>query len=427
MVQQFTSRLLTRTAGKNSRMQLLQSHAEHHAAQAKLKQETRICSRYSDMSRKLVKLRHRFQLTGYSEDKVTTSLTAEKEYFLPKPASASQQYLELFESIQGISDIETRWNVLRRRFNDGDDISLADMRDFRRSRSFLRSFESGKQTGAHWHGVLEVFATQMWPQTERTTPEDRNDFVEVLLKKREINRKSTSVGTKKSKAIVSKLVQNLPVLENAVARYNSILDDPEFYSLEHKLPHLDINVIKDARDDDEELTGVKSLWHIEATGNVPEWISSERLRDAMVSFVAIQAVEEELKILKREMGRIEERMDCDRGQWSAIFIRRFFYGYQVFDNAVSSCDRIISVPQGTDALLRRASEYLQELRSPRSSGPWENVADEVDMDLGMEDDVDGARRSGLEDPFNDDLNFGSVDSDDDELSDRGCGDSGRRR
>ncbi|KAK9245495.1 hypothetical protein V1506DRAFT_506552 [Lipomyces tetrasporus] len=86
---------LTRTAGKNSRMQLLQSHAEHHAAQAKLKRGTRLCSRYSDMSRKLVKLRHRFQLTGYSEDKVTTSLAAEKEYCLSKPASASQQYLEL--------------------------------------------------------------------------------------------------------------------------------------------------------------------------------------------------------------------------------------------------------------------------------------------------------------------------------------------
>ncbi|KAJ8098874.1 hypothetical protein POJ06DRAFT_302744 [Lipomyces tetrasporus] len=105
-----------------------------------------------------------------------------------------------------------------------------------------------------------------------------------------------------------------------------------------------------------------------------------------------------------------------RGQSSAIFVRRFFYEYQVFDNAVSSRDRIISVPQGTDALPCRASEYLQELRSPRSSDPWENVAAEVDMDLGMEDDVDGARRSGLEDSFNDDLNFGSVDSDDDELS-----------
>ncbi|KAJ8102676.1 hypothetical protein POJ06DRAFT_235640 [Lipomyces tetrasporus] len=86
---------LTRTAGKNSRMQLLQSHAEHHAAQAKLKRGTRLCSRYSDMSRKLVKLRHWFQLTEYSEDKVTTSLAAEKEYCLSKPASASQQYLEL--------------------------------------------------------------------------------------------------------------------------------------------------------------------------------------------------------------------------------------------------------------------------------------------------------------------------------------------
>ncbi|KAK9233941.1 hypothetical protein V1525DRAFT_391943 [Lipomyces kononenkoae] len=72
-------------------------------------------------------------------------------------------------------------------------------------------------------------------------------------------------------------------------------------------PRLDIDVIKDARNDDE-LTGFKSMRHVwgifpelgEATGDIPEWISSERLRDAIASFVAIEAVEGELKILNEK-------------------------------------------------------------------------------------------------------------------------------
>ncbi|KAK9321293.1 hypothetical protein V1517DRAFT_339937 [Lipomyces orientalis] len=121
---------LTRTAGRNSRMQILQSHAEHHPAQAKLRQGTRLCSRYHYMWRKLLTLRHGFQLTGHSEDKLITSLDAEKEYLLSNSPSSSQQYLELFESIQGITDIETHWNAPRQMFNDGDEIRLPDMRDF---------------------------------------------------------------------------------------------------------------------------------------------------------------------------------------------------------------------------------------------------------------------------------------------------------
>ncbi|KAK9258128.1 hypothetical protein V1519DRAFT_37575 [Lipomyces tetrasporus] len=237
-----------------------------------------------------------------------------------------------------------------------------------------------------------------------------------------------------SKIIISRLVQRLPALENAVEKYNDILDHPEFESIANKPPQINVNIIKDARSDDD-LPGFKSLRHLwglfrelgEATGEVPEWISSERLRDGMVSYLAIQAVEGELSILKREMmrivsfakARIEDMMAIGRERSSAVFMRRFFFEYQVFQDAVTSCNRIVALPESTDALLSRASEYLQELRSPRSSGPWEEVTGEVDMDLDMEDDVDDAQRSGHEHPFNDDLYFGSVGSDEDEFRQRG--------
>ncbi|KAK9244581.1 hypothetical protein V1506DRAFT_522607 [Lipomyces tetrasporus] len=367
--------------------------AEHHAAQAKLRQGSALSARYHDMSRRLIKLQHRFRLTGYREDVATKAIEAEKDYFLSKPSSESQQDMELFETIQSITDIEVQWDALRQRFRAGDEISLDDMREF---------------------------------------VENENLRQQLMEKKRELINKFhvreadwEPAGTEYLKYLRMKCGRLL------IEKYNDILDHPEFESIANKPPQINVNVIKDARSDDD-LPGFKSLRHIwglfrelgEATGEVPEWISSERSRDGMVSYLAIQAVEGELSILKRELmrivsfskARIEDMMAIGRERSSAVFVRRFFFEYHVFQDAVTSCNRIVALPEGTDTLLSRASEYLQELRSPRSSGPWEEVTGEVDMDLDMEDVVDDARRGGHEDPFNDDLYFGSVDSDEDELS-----------
>ncbi|KAK9364552.1 hypothetical protein V1509DRAFT_650512 [Lipomyces kononenkoae] len=268
---------LTRAAGRNARMQLLQSHALHHAAQSKLRQGSRLSARYQDMSQKLIQLRRRLHLTGYNEDTV-------------------------------IADIEVKWDTLRQRFNDGDTIGLADMRDFvenetlrikmiEKKRDLMEKFRV-RQTDWEPNGIEYLKYLRL--KCGRRLREQRQKIEKALVE-----------GTKKSKAIVTKLVQNFPALERAVGKYNAILDDPEFDSLDRKPPHLDMDVIKNARFDDE-LTGFKSLRHIwglfreigEATGDIPKWISSERLRDAMVSFVAIQAVDGELQIMKREMVRI---------------------------------------------------------------------------------------------------------------------------
>ncbi|KAK9233939.1 hypothetical protein V1525DRAFT_459829 [Lipomyces kononenkoae] len=89
------------------------THAEHHASQAKLRQASA-----------------QIRLTGYTEDASAKAIEAEKDYFLAKPSSEREQYLELFESIQNITDVEAQWDALRRRFHGGDEINLADMREF---------------------------------------------------------------------------------------------------------------------------------------------------------------------------------------------------------------------------------------------------------------------------------------------------------
>ncbi|KAK9240005.1 hypothetical protein V1525DRAFT_386013 [Lipomyces kononenkoae] len=432
---------LTRTAGRNARMQLLQSHAVHHAAQAKLRQGTRLYARYLDMSQKLIQLRHRLQLTGYREDTITAALAAEKAYFLSKPGSESQEYLELFENIQAIADIEAKWDTLRQRFHDGETIGLTDMRDFvenenlrmtliEKRRNLIDKFRVRQ---ADWEPNGVEYLKYLRFKCGRKLREQRQKIekvlVEGLLKNREIHQRSTSVGTKKSKAIVAKLVQNFPALEKAVTKYNAILDDPEFDSLELKPPRIDIDIIKDARYDDE-LTGFKSLRHVwglfreigEPIGDIPEWISSERLRDAMVSFVAIQAVNGELKILKREMGRIisyakarvETMMDCERDQSSATFLRCFFFEYQVLRNAVSGSERIIPITREIPVLLQRAHEYLARLLSARSSHEDEDVSVDDEMPMTTGSNAESLGSSELEDPYNDDLPSYGIGSDEEE-------------
>ncbi|KAK9318961.1 hypothetical protein V1517DRAFT_83004 [Lipomyces orientalis] len=359
---------LTRTAGRNNRLQLLQTHAEHHAAQAKLRQGSTLSARYHDMSRRLVKLQHRFRLTGYREDVATKAIDAEKDYFLSKPSSESQQYMELFESIQSITDIEAQWDALRQRFRAGDEISLTDMREFVENENLRQQLMEKKRElinkfhvrEADWEPAGTEYLKYLRMKCGRLLSEQRKKveklFVEILLKRREMSRKNVSIGTKRSKIIISRIVQRLPALEKAVEKYNDILDDPEFESIANKPPKINVNVIKDARSDDD-LTGFKSLRHIwglfrelgEATGEVPEWISSERLRDGMASYlaIAIQAVEGELSILKREMmrivsfskARIEVMIAPGREPSSAVFVRRFFFEYQVFQDAVTSCNR----------------------------------------------------------------------------------------
>ncbi|KAK9233942.1 hypothetical protein V1525DRAFT_391944 [Lipomyces kononenkoae] len=110
-------------------------------------------------------------------------------------------------------------------------------------------------------------------------------------------------------------------------------------------------------------------------------------------------------------------IDCESEQWSATFVRCFFFEYEVLCNAVSSCERIIPVTQAIRILLRRAQECLQGLRlSLAGSDESGDMAVENEMNMSVGSGEESAGASGLEDPYNDDLSNYGLDSHEEDLS-----------
>ncbi|KAK9372130.1 uncharacterized protein V1513DRAFT_474702 [Lipomyces chichibuensis] len=206
------------------------------------------------MSGRLIKLQHRLRLTGYSENVATKAIKAEKDYFPSKQSLESEQYLELFESIQNITDIEAQWDALRQTFRAGDEISLADIREFvenenlrqqlmEKKRELINIPCQGSRLGACRDDILKR------KKLEKL-------FFEILLKRREICLDWNEKVEDHNFEACAAAVQRQPSLEKAVEKYNDILNDREFESIANEPPQINVNVTKDALNDDD-LTGFK--------------------------------------------------------------------------------------------------------------------------------------------------------------------------